>query len=90
MQFDYRILHRGTANRTSLPRPYYVLTFGKKWYKDTLNYPRRSLYAKRIGSKNDDSDHDDISKTFETNSDNIDEKAIISAEVVSDNNVDSS
>ena len=45
-QFDYRVLHRGTANRTEEPRPVYVLTFGKSWYKDTLNYPHRSVFGK--------------------------------------------
>lgn len=53
-QFDYRILHRGTANKTSLPRPVYVLTFGKSWYKDTLNYPHRSVFGKRTLTTDDD------------------------------------
>lgn len=43
--FDYRVLHRGTANKTEFPRPVYVLTFGKSWYKDTLNFPHRSVFA---------------------------------------------
>lgn len=56
--FDYRILHRGTANRTAYPRPVYVLTFGKKWYKDTLNYPHRSVFDKKSTpiNKNDADD----------------------------------
>lgn len=42
--FDYRILHRGTANKTELPRPILVLTFGKSWYKDNLNFPTNSVF----------------------------------------------
>lgn len=31
--FDYRVLHRGTANTTAEARPILVLTFGKTWYQ---------------------------------------------------------
>jgi len=43
--FDYRVLHRGTANRSPLPRPILVITFAKPWFKDVLNFPKRSLLA---------------------------------------------
>jgi hypothetical protein len=44
--FDYRILHRGKANRstTGLDRTILVLTFSKPWYKDICNFPKRSMY----------------------------------------------
>jgi hypothetical protein len=32
-QFDYRVLHRGTANRSDAMRPILVFTFAKPWYK---------------------------------------------------------
>ena len=37
-KFDYRVLHRGTANKTDVPRPILVITFGKNWYKVILYY----------------------------------------------------
>jgi ectoine hydroxylase-related dioxygenase (phytanoyl-CoA dioxygenase family) len=42
--FDYRVLHRGTANRTAQPRPVLVYTFAKPFYRDTLNFPRNSVF----------------------------------------------
>eukprot|EP01034_Spumella_vulgaris_P021942 gene21942-28022_t len=42
--FDYRVLHRGTANRSENIRPILVFTFAKPWYKDLLNFPHRSLF----------------------------------------------
>lgn len=44
LMFDYRVLHRGTANTSSEPRPVIVLTFAKPWFQDTLNFPRYSIY----------------------------------------------
>ena len=41
--FDYRVLHRGTANQTNEVRPILVYTFAKDWYKDVLNFPKRTL-----------------------------------------------
>ena len=42
--FDYRILHRGRANLGMQNRPVFVMTFAKKWFKDILNFPRRSMH----------------------------------------------
>ena len=50
--FDYRVLHRGTANMSDSYRPMLVLTFGKSWYQDTLNFPKNSVYDPIIGSDN--------------------------------------
>jgi hypothetical protein len=41
--FDYRILHRGLANNSSQNRSFLVLTVAKPWFKDILNFPKRSL-----------------------------------------------
>lgn len=40
--FDYRILHRGRANNSLDPRPLIAVTIGKSWFKDVLNFPKRS------------------------------------------------
>mmetsp|Transcript_9966 Transcript_9966/g.15039 ORF Transcript_9966/g.15039 Transcript_9966/m.15039 type:complete len:259 (+) Transcript_9966:38-814(+) len=61
--FDYRVLHRGTANRTDAPRPVYVVTFAKSWYKDTLNFPGRSVFATRSGEANETINADGILET---------------------------
>ena len=42
--FDYRVLHRGTANRSNEARPVLVYTFAKPFYRDTLNFPRNSVF----------------------------------------------
>lgn len=57
--FDYRVLHRGTANLTDKHRPILVITFGKKWYQDTLNFPSNSVYdliPESNGVEGEDSD----------------------------------
>ena len=43
LAFDYRILHRGRANTSEKDRSILVLTVAKKWFKDVLNFPSRSL-----------------------------------------------
>jgi len=48
--FDYRVLHRGTANRSATARPILVYTFAKSYYKDNLNFPSYSVFdPKRLG-----------------------------------------
>jgi ectoine hydroxylase-related dioxygenase (phytanoyl-CoA dioxygenase family) len=43
--FDYRVLHRGRANRDpELHRPILVLSFAKTWFVDVCNFPKRSMY----------------------------------------------
>ncbi len=46
--FDYRVLHRGTANRSKDVRPVLVYTFAKPFYRDTLNFPRNSVFDNTI------------------------------------------
>lgn len=42
--FDYRVLHRGRQNLSlDQNRTMLVMTFSKPWFKDALNYPRRSI-----------------------------------------------
>lgn len=36
--FDYRIVHRGSANRSSEDRPVLYFTYAKPWFKDTKNH----------------------------------------------------
>ena len=42
--FDYRCLHRGTRNTTGGPRPVFVVTLAKPWFRDLVNFPRRRLF----------------------------------------------
>jgi hypothetical protein len=41
--FDYRTLHRGTANSSDRPRAMLELVFFRKGYSDLLNFPKRSV-----------------------------------------------
>jgi hypothetical protein len=36
--FDYRTLHRGTANRTTADRPILYFTYARSWFEDPVNY----------------------------------------------------
>lgn len=46
--FDYRVLHRGRANKTDTNRMFLVLTFCEPWFKDVLNFPTRSMMEPAI------------------------------------------
>jgi ectoine hydroxylase-related dioxygenase (phytanoyl-CoA dioxygenase family)/ribosomal protein S18 acetylase RimI-like enzyme len=46
--FDYRVLHRGLANTSSMVRPILVYTFAKPWYRDVLNFPKYSIFDEKI------------------------------------------
>lgn len=48
------MLHRGAANRSAVTRPVMVFTYGAPWYKDNLNFPKRSLFDPPRD------DHDDV------------------------------
>ncbi|CAN0232902.1 unnamed protein product, partial [Phaeothamnion confervicola] len=41
--FDFRVLHRGRANATAADRPVLVLVYAKPWFRDVVNWPKRSL-----------------------------------------------
>ncbi len=45
LMFDYRILHRGLANKSTETRPVLVYTFAKPYYVDNMNFPRNSIFA---------------------------------------------
>jgi ectoine hydroxylase-related dioxygenase (phytanoyl-CoA dioxygenase family) len=36
--FDYRLLHRGTANQTTADRPILYFTYSRSWFEDPVNY----------------------------------------------------
>jgi ectoine hydroxylase-related dioxygenase (phytanoyl-CoA dioxygenase family) len=42
--FDYRVLHRGKSNSSDSPRPILVFTFAKSFFRDVLNFSKRSLF----------------------------------------------
>jgi hypothetical protein len=49
--FDYRVLHRGTANRTAdVTRPVLYLTYAAPWFSDERNFPSNSLFAEGHGA----------------------------------------
>jgi hypothetical protein len=41
--FDYRLVHRGLANRSPVPRPLLYLTYARPWFRDARSFPERSL-----------------------------------------------
>ncbi len=43
--FDYRLLHRGLANRTDTLRPILYFTFCRPWFRDVHNFPTRRLFG---------------------------------------------
>jgi ectoine hydroxylase-related dioxygenase (phytanoyl-CoA dioxygenase family) len=49
--FDYRILHRGMANRSKHPRPIMYLVFTRLGMRDTLNIPTTTLEERIKGQK---------------------------------------
>lgn len=43
--FDYRILHRGLSNQhPTMNRTILVITLAQPWFRDVVNFPKRSLY----------------------------------------------
>lgn len=41
--WDFRLFHRGTANRSTLPRPIIYATYAHSWYRDPINFKKKSL-----------------------------------------------
>jgi ectoine hydroxylase-related dioxygenase (phytanoyl-CoA dioxygenase family) len=41
LMWDYRVLHRGTENRSTNPRPLIYLTYTRPWWHDHVNYAPR-------------------------------------------------
>ena len=71
--FDYRTLHRGTANNSDKPRAMLELVFFKKGFTDILNFPKRSIFdvnreSKDSGNKDED-DEDDKDTNKDSNKD---------------------
>ena len=44
LAFDYRVLHRAVANDTDYARPVLYYTYVRRWFRDGLNFPKRSLF----------------------------------------------
>jgi hypothetical protein len=43
MLFDYRLVHRGLANRDLQMRPVFYLTYARPWFCDVRSFPERRL-----------------------------------------------
>ena len=41
--FDYRVMHRGRANKGEAWRPILYETFSRRWFVDDYNFPEISL-----------------------------------------------
>jgi hypothetical protein len=47
--WDYRLLHGGTPNRSTVPRPLLYLTYCRPWFVDHCNYRRQApIHASRL------------------------------------------
>jgi hypothetical protein len=42
--FDYRVVHRGTANTGAEPRPVLYMVYSKPWWADRVNFSEQSLF----------------------------------------------
>jgi len=42
--FDYRIIHRGTPNLSTGPRPMFYSIWGRAWFREAKNFPTHSLF----------------------------------------------
>ena len=42
MLWDFRLLHGGTPNRGTLPRPLLYLTYCRPWFLEHLNFNKRN------------------------------------------------
>ena len=45
LMYDYRVLHRGTANRSAETRRMLYLLYTKPWFTDTINFGTCSIFA---------------------------------------------
>ena len=43
MMWDFRLVHSGTANRSSVPRPMLYCTYSRPWFRDPVNFRRKSM-----------------------------------------------
>jgi len=56
--FDYRTVHRGTANAGVDDRPMLYLTYGRPWFNDNVNFPKRSLFDEASTADVHNSEHE--------------------------------
>ena len=44
--YDYRVLHRGTGNKSGRPRYMFYMLYVKPWFKDHINFGDVSMFSK--------------------------------------------
>ena len=52
--YDYRLMHRGIRNTSTILRPVLQVLFKKKWYKEKRNYGKDSVLPTNDRNKNED------------------------------------
>jgi len=52
--YDYRLMHRGIRNTSTMLRPVLQILFKKKWYKEKRNYGKDSVLPTNDCNKNED------------------------------------
>jgi len=52
--YDYRLMHRGIRNTSTMLRPVLQILFKKKWYKEKRNYGKDSVLPFNDCNKNED------------------------------------
>jgi ectoine hydroxylase-related dioxygenase (phytanoyl-CoA dioxygenase family) len=43
VMWDFRLVHSGTANQSTLPRPMVYCTYSRPWYQDPVNFRRKNM-----------------------------------------------
>ena len=43
MMWDFRLVHSGTANRSTVSRPMVYCTYSRPWYQDPVNFRRKTM-----------------------------------------------
>lgn len=43
MLWDFRLVHRGTANISAVPRPMVYCTYARPWYRDPVNFKKKKM-----------------------------------------------
>ena len=48
--FDFRVIHRGMANKSPRWRPMLYATCSRPWFSDDFNFPSKSLFEDCAGT----------------------------------------
>lgn len=43
LMWDFRLVHSGTANRSTQPRPMVYCTYSRPWFRDAVNFPKSTM-----------------------------------------------